>query len=116
LQIERIVNKVVHPILANLHLPLYHSEPEFHASFAWCLLRRSASVTGQSAEVLQSHQPDSGTTDALSTPLIPELLCRLSEEFEQRILSSQPSGGWVIDTLELKIANDITQLCLAGSR
>jgi hypothetical protein len=130
LKIENIIDEVVHPILAKLHLPLYHSHPEFHASFAWCLLdphpqtapgsatkedtlTEIASVDPLESEfefAAESDQPDM-PGDA-PTPFTPAILSELSDRFQERILAAQPRGGWQVDSLDLKIAKEVFRLPL----
>jgi hypothetical protein len=131
-----MIDKVVHPILAKLHLPLYHSRPEFHASFAWCLLdpnphppiaavaeeeanTRPAGIAVDPLEVdFDSDQPDmpGGAPTPLTppTPFTPAILSELSDAFQERILAAQPRGGWHIDSLDLKIAKDVFRLPLGA--
>jgi hypothetical protein len=127
LKIENIIDKVVHPILAKLHLPLYHSQPEFHASFAWCLLNPHPPTAFVSAEEEDTRWTEIASVDPLEvefesdqpdmpgdspTPFTPAILSELSDAFQERILAAQPRGGWQIDSLDLKVAKDVFRLPL----
>lgn len=122
-------------MLAKLHLPLYHSRPEFHASFAWCLLdphphphppiaavaeeeasTRPAGIAMDPLEVeFEADQPDMpNDPPSPPTPFTPAILSELSDAFQARILAAQPRGGWQIDSLDLKIAKDVFRLPLGA--
>lgn len=107
------MEKVVHPILSPLHLPLYHDNPEFHASFAWCLLRSgSSSDSSSSSDAALDADQSEMSSDMADSPFIPAVLRKLNGDFEQLILSSQPSAGWTIDSIDLKISKDVVHMPL----
>ena len=87
-QVERIVTDI-HPILDRHHLQRYHDNPEFHASFAWCLADEE-------------------------TPYTQPVLDQLSTEFGEALLKHQPKGGWKIGELEIKIGKDVHTMPLGG--
>ena len=87
IQVERIVEDIP-PVLDRLHLQRYHDNPEFHASFAWCLAYGD-------------------------TPFTPAVLEALSQEFGEDMLKQQPKGGWKVDQLAIKIGKDIFAMPLA---
>lgn len=121
-KIEETVERVLHPLLHKLHLPLYHNNPEFHASFAWCHLDLSAeqSEVGSEEDVAEGWQeldsrtplePDSGTGSfSPRTPFTAKILDELSTEFQARIMASQPAGGWQVNHLDLKVAKQVHRL------
>lgn len=77
----------VDDILKRHHLPVYHSNPEFHASLGWGLV-------GEDGE-----------------PFPPSLLDRL-DAFAEDILKAQPKGGWLVDEVCIKIAKEVTRIAL----
>jgi hypothetical protein len=90
-------------------LPLYHTNPEYHASFAWCLLDSAASG-------LQGDQDDAEETEkpsGLKTPFSDRMVKKLGEEFGASLLAKQPSGGWEIDHLVLRAGRAIHEIPLA---
>lgn len=106
-QIDGIVQAVIHPLLKTLHRPLYHSDPEYHASFAWCLTEEGGEVDAR---------VDRGGSDVMTYPTADpvhrELLRRMDVEFESGILGAQPPLGWVIDKLVVKIGKDVLKVPL----
>lgn len=129
LQLERLLDQAIHPILSKLHLPLYHTNPQFHASFAWTLIDPvsahpasdspdfppSTSGAGPDADVsLDDAELSPSTSEASTgeTPFSPEVLAQLSEKFGKAILAAQPQGGWEVDHLELKLGKEVHLLPL----
>lgn len=100
-----MLRDAVHPELAKLHLPLYHDNPEFHASFAWCLVKPSIGATSEYSlsEVEEKDVPESRD----KTPFTPAVLSDLTSRFAAAILQAQTKDGWLIDGVQLKIAKDI---------
>jgi hypothetical protein len=101
-QIGDLVDKVIHPILVSLHRPLYHENPEWHTSFAWWLLDQPAS-SERSGDEAQSIQ---------NTPMANDVLSLLNDEFQTRLLASQPDGGWHVSSIMLKIGKDLSTIDL----
>lgn len=101
-QIGDLVDKVIHPILVSLHRPLYHENPEWHTSFAWWLLDQPAS----------SEQGDGEAELVQKTPIADDVLSLLNDEFQTRILASQPDGGWHVSSIMLKIGKDLSTIDL----
>jgi hypothetical protein len=101
---------VVHPILEKYHLPLYHTNPEYHASFAWCLLDPATSAQAAIAADADGAIDVEDESQAASTKEPPErnipfpqdLLDELGMVFGQQILAKQPVGGWEISDLILR--------------
>jgi len=52
------------------------------------------------------------SSDMADSPFIPAVLRKLNGDFEQLILSSQPSAGWTIDSIDLKISKDVVHMPL----
>jgi hypothetical protein len=114
IQLNSIVDKVVHPILEKCHLPLYHTNPEYHASFAWCLVDTKAgsdsdSLSDETVDDSQSTEKAYGT----KAPFSKELLEKLGLEFGPTILEKQPNGGWEVDHLVLRAGKSIYEIPLS---
>jgi hypothetical protein len=127
-QLERLLDQAIHPVLAKLHLPLYHTNPQFHASFAWTLIYPSvhtaldspdspspdigAGVDGSLDDTAASSGASEAETGPCQTPFTPEVLAQLSEKFGKAILAAQPQGGWEVHHLELKLGKEVHLLPL----
>jgi hypothetical protein len=107
-KVESILEKVVHPILKKYHLPLYHKDPEFHASFAWCLIRREQDRVHESAVPDKIDSSDSIHHEPISS----QVINNLNDEFGKALLENQPKGGWHISSVEVKLAKDVITLPL----
>lgn len=92
-------------MLRKLHRPLYHSDPEYHASFAWCLTDSPDTKVSRTEEEGQ----DSSTAHPLDDPFDMGLIQELDEEFEAGLLSAQPVSGWKVDKIVLKIGKDMIE-------
>lgn len=101
-----MLRDAVHPELAKLHLPLYHDNPEFHASFAWCLVKPGAGLTREHS-LPEEEEGDDVLESGDKTPFAPAVLSDLTSRFASAILQAQPKDGWLIDGVQLKIAKDI---------
>lgn len=108
------MERAIHPVLDNLHLPRYHSNPEFHASFAWCLLHPTGESGPRSADldldVLEDDAPDS--KNAPASPFDASLLKKLNARFGDQLMRTQHAAGWEVTHMELKIAKDIYRIPL----
>lgn len=120
-QLNSIVDKVVHPILEKYHLPLYHTNPEYHASFAWCLLdpaNSAQAVVAADADGAvdiedESQVVSTGEPPKRKTPLPPDLVDELGMVFGKQILAKQPDGGWEISDLILRAGKVLHSIPLA---
>lgn len=110
-QINALVDKVIHPILETLHRPLYHTNPEFHASFAWRLLDSPSEASKTVPQTTKEEQHDLRAVPA-NSPFGDTFVQTLNEAFEAGLLSSQPTGGWDVSSIELKVSKEITTLRL----
>ena len=112
-QLGSVLEKIIHPILRPLHLSLYQENPEFHASFAWCLLH---SIPPLASAASSDGHIDSAESEASSdpahSPFTEATLHQLNNQFERSILNSQPPGGWTIDAIQLKISKDVIRIPL----
>jgi len=97
-------------------LPRYHSRPEFHASFAWCLLDRQnpdlAALSPASEQTTSADPPRSGKKTAVErdppkTPFTPRVLQQINEAFGTRLKDLLPSSGWEVERIEVKVGKDI---------
>lgn len=86
-------------VLKRLHLPLYHDEPEFHASFAWALCTLPDGG---------GREDDEDEKDVLS-PFPPDLVGRLAEHTDAA-LAVHP--GWNVQVLCVKVAKDVVRIPL----
>ncbi|WVO13235.1 hypothetical protein L204_100848 [Cryptococcus depauperatus] len=100
-ELKAIQDKVIHPILDVVHLPTYYENPEFHSSFAWSLLESRGGKQETEADLIDSCSVFSNS-----------VLEGINEKFEERILAAQPSRGWSVDSVELKISKEVTRLFL----
>lgn len=135
-QLKDIAEKAINPILERLHLPKYHDEPEYHASFAWCLhdgdgiesKKVRSSGSGARPKALESDKEDvdlkgqdldnaamlahpSGDGRA-AFPFTIEMLAQLDADFEKEVLGKQPKAGWGIDSVVLRIGKEVTTIPL----
>ena len=111
LQIDAIVESAIHPLLHKLHLPLYHSNPEYHASFAWCLIDPRGDTEASTLEDVADLE--NGYEDAPALVPIPGSVVRqLDEELRDAFLKSQPYGGWRVIDLKLKIGREVRSIKL----
>jgi hypothetical protein len=110
----------MHPLLTEIHRPLYHTNPEYHASFAWCLTgtdKQLPSGTAQSqaispgADAVINHMPGN-TSQPLLEPISEDVVADLHKAFERRILDAMPPTGWLVTELFLKTGKDITRIAL----
>ncbi|ORX33636.1 hypothetical protein BD324DRAFT_209271 [Kockovaella imperatae] len=85
-EINDLLERVIHPVLDTLHLPRYHTNPEFHASFAWCL--------------------------DTETPISQAVVRQLNDELKDAFLLSQPTDGWLIHELMYKAGNTLRSIAL----
>ena len=97
------MDKAVHPLLAKYHLPLYHNNPEYHASFAWCLLRPNTEGTALVVDPLADDADDPVAPDSAESPFRQDLLDDLNRNFQQRLLDAQPRGGWDVSNVVLRV-------------
>jgi len=111
-KLKTILERVIHPILGELHLPLYHETPEFHASFAWCLLQPTTGSTSSSTSEAALADQSETSSEAASSPFTKEIVQELNGSFQQLILSTQPSAGWTISAVDLKISKDVFHIPL----
>lgn len=112
MQIERAVEAAVHPLLDKLHLQRYHDNPEFHASFAWCLTEREMGGGGEVAEAEAEH---GAKEEGRATPFTASVLQRLSDEFGRALLEAQPRGGWAVDELQIKVGKEVSSIPLVAA-
>lgn len=84
-KLASIQEKILTPFLKLHHLPLYHSNPEFHTSFAWCLLKREGN------------------------PFDADFLEKLNERMEVRLGNVMRKGGWEIGDMEVKVGKSVTR-------
>ncbi|WVR03900.1 hypothetical protein IAU60_000899 [Kwoniella sp. DSM 27419] len=126
--LEDLLDKHVHPVLRRLHLPTYHENPEFHTSFAWCLLRSDGvspqaqqdAVEEDCLEVGSDGQVTDSTpvgerNDRPANSLVDQRIADLvSARLSDQVLASQPAGGWTVDTVQVKIGRDTTSVRLTG--
>ena len=110
------MNKVLHPILRDFHRPLYHSNPEYHASFAWCLTDPSPTAD---LDLASNPDPAEQEFDALAdqtrpakVPIPDSVIDDLNTELEARIVAAQSRNGWQIDSLILKTGKEVTEMSL----
>lgn len=111
---KSIADNVIHPLLSKYHLPLYHDNPEYHASFAWCLLHTSppdqASSFGEDGIDLEIQS----TPSPMATkPFSQDLIDDLNRRFEKRLLAAQPESGWVVPHLTLRVGKSLTEIPLS---
>lgn len=106
-QLERIQSHIIDPFLKIHHLPTYHSDPEFHTSFAWVLVPVPADVTSVGP-------PEPGQQRKhIDDPFTDRLLEQLEAQFAQALLEAQPKGGWQIDRISTKIGKTARDFALA---
>ncbi|KAL7419733.1 poly(U)-specific 3'-to-5' RNA exonuclease [Cryptotrichosporon argae] len=128
----------IHPLLERLHRPLYHTDPEFHTSVAWCLFPSSETVAPPAAgtdDIVARHNDDGysngsngrdkdgvanngedGDDDAPDladdvSPLMP-LVPALDIEFTPRVVKHQPPGGWTVAAVLLKVGKTVMSIPL----
>lgn len=118
IQIDEIVEKILHPILREYHRPLYHSNPEYHASFAWCLTGPEPSAHDDEPSPHTAVKGDDGcelaavSNKPARTPISNTVIDKLNSELEGRLLAAQPKSGWRIEHVVLKIGKDATLIPL----
>jgi hypothetical protein len=100
-QLERIQSEIIDPFLRLHHLPTYHSNPEFHTSFAWVLVPVPTPI-----------EPSTSTT-VVDDPFTEEVLQHLRKRFEKAILDAQPKGGWQVDKISTKIGKTYRDFALS---
>jgi hypothetical protein len=106
-QLERIQSQIMDPFLKIHHLPTYHSDPEFHTSFAWVLVPVPADEADDSPSgSRQERKP-------IDDPFTDELLKQLEARFAQALLDAQPKGGWKVDRISTKIGKTARDFPLA---
>lgn len=111
-----MVDKAIHPLLAKYHLPLYHTNPEFHASFAWCLLRpgeegiTSGLDTAMENDGVEDHIARPAMADS---PFTRQVLDDLNTGFERKLLEAQPRGGWDVSHAILRVGKAVHNIGLA---
>ena len=103
------MDKVVHPILETVHLPVYHANPEFHTSFAWCLL-----PAGSSTLTSADEEDGAGRSDTQDSPFTDAIVAELDSGFADTILAAHPVGGWTIRDVTLKVGKDISTIPLSS--
>jgi hypothetical protein len=121
--LNSIVDKVVHPILEKYHLPLYHTNTEYHASFAWCLLDPATSAqtviaadADGAVDVEDEEESQVASTEEppeRKTPFRQGLVEDLGRVFGKQILAKQPDGGWEISDLILRAGKVLHTIPLA---
>lgn len=106
-------------MLKDLHRPLYHADPEYHASFAWCLTdvdsARSPSVSPKvdiSPGELAEDDTSSEVLKPVREPIPHRVIAELHTAFERRILDAMPTTGWLITEVMLRTGKDITRIPL----
>ncbi|ORY27444.1 hypothetical protein BCR39DRAFT_538049 [Naematelia encephala] len=118
-EILKIAQDALDPLLQSLHLPTYHKNPEFHASFAWTLLPEEDEHKAKSYKSTPVNQERSSDTASIQakgdnasstkipplSPFSPEVLDQLNRKFRENILKAQPEGGWIITGVTVKIGN-----------
>jgi hypothetical protein len=87
-------------------LPTYHSDPEFHTSFAWVLVPVAAMTSIGPSEPGQQWKH-------IDDPFTDRLLGQLEAQFAQALLEAQPKGGWQIDRISTKIGKTARDFTLA---
>ena len=97
-------------MLQKLHRPLYHSDPEYHASFAWCLTDPLGRGDAGEGDVELCGPELAGTP--VKVPISDETVTKVSDQFQRLILDAQPKGGWFVNKIVLKIGKDKTELAL----
>ncbi|KLT41479.1 hypothetical protein CC85DRAFT_119336 [Cutaneotrichosporon oleaginosum] len=86
----------VESVLKKMHLPLYHAQPEFHASFGWALCPDASTQEGEGDERAVTPFPD-------------DLVARLAGHTDAA-LAAHP--GWHVSTLNIKVAKEVTTVQL----
>lgn len=106
-------------MLKEFHRPLYHADPEYHASFAWCLTDVDERLdTGEAPNkgISFVDVEDDGTSGLEIKPArepIPEaIVAELHTAFERTLLDAMPPTGWSITELVLKAGKDTTCIAL----
>lgn len=84
-QLVNIQDRIITPFLKLHHLPLYHSNPEFHTSFAWCLLEQCGN------------------------PFTVDVLNKVNERMKDELESAMKDGGWEIGEIEVKVGKSVTR-------
>ncbi|WVQ78733.1 hypothetical protein IAT38_000820 [Cryptococcus sp. DSM 104549] len=120
-ELKSILEKTLHPILEVVHLPTYHENPEFHTSVAWTLLGSPGGEKRLGSEEVEaagdSEQPTLGSTkksgEEEGMPFSQDVLGKLNSKFENRLLAAQPTGGWDVDCVHLKVAKEVTVIHLS---
>ncbi|OCF32287.1 hypothetical protein I316_05955 [Kwoniella heveanensis BCC8398] len=119
-ELKAMLDNIFHPILETMHLPTYHANPEFHTSFGWCLLNphlpahdqvistSKASATDGSDQPRPKEEEDHMTRLSLRDVELAEFNAR----FREKILRSQPKGGWQVDSVKFKAGKEVTTLTL----
>ncbi|GMK59091.1 hypothetical protein CspeluHIS016_0701060 [Cutaneotrichosporon spelunceum] len=79
-------------ILVKMHLPRYHAQPEFHASFGWALC---------------PSQEGGGDCSTGVTPFPADLVARLARHTDP-VLAEHP--GWRVSALCVKVAKDVERI------
>ena len=102
-------------MLDKYHLPLYHENPEYHASFAWCLLDGSSET--RSATIVQNPETDQQSEvnphERVDSPFSSDLIAELDNKFEQKILGAHPKGGWDISHITFRVGKSIHEIPLS---
>ncbi|KAJ9099822.1 hypothetical protein QFC21_003822 [Naganishia friedmannii] len=106
-KLEHIQSQIIDPFLRVHHLPTYHSQPEFHTSFAWVLV---PAQDLESSAVRPAHN-----IPHMGDPFTEQLLQRLEERLSEALLNAQPRGGWLIDGLSTKIGRTVRDFPFAGA-
>lgn len=111
------MEKVIHPILEKYHLPLYHTNPEYHASFAWCLLEATDPAHAESAVRADIEDDEQNPSDegmiARGTPIPQDLVEALGKIYGNQVLAKQPDGGWEISELVLRAGKAFHSISLS---
>ncbi|KAL1410338.1 hypothetical protein Q8F55_004346 [Vanrija albida] len=117
--LRRLLDGAVAPVLERHHMPAYHADAEFHASFAWCLQAGEGTPSGGTASPAAADDVgDGGDADtdgdaaAPAVPFTPALLARLGAAHTPALLKAQPPAGWTITALCVKVARDVTRIPL----
>jgi hypothetical protein len=85
-------------VLSTLHLPLYHAQPEFHASFGWAL-----------CPDVKEGVKEGVKTDDKTTPFSDGLVARVAAHTDAA-LAGHP--GWRVSALCVKVAKEVTRIPL----
>lgn len=107
------MEKAIHPLLDKYHLPLYHENPEYHASFAWCLLKPDKDGASTDVDAGKDEPVEGNLSRREESPFTTELIRELDRGFEQKILAAHPKGGWDISHITFRVGKSIHEIPLS---